>query len=162
MKSWRLAQTFLFVIFFCGGGHSFVASPAETTNGFTVTLRFGGTIALSPEATQTLYTNALALLRSSNFNSRAPRWEWKMNAILEGHRKTIAGDYLLVSFKEPQAFKTVGGEVSVREIVIGLNRSDYASSLYTIDDELRIVGHSKYSGGLCVQMLSAVKQIASR
>jgi hypothetical protein len=83
-----------------------------------------------------------------------------MSEILEGYRKTVSGKYLLVSFKEPRKIKTVGGEVSVREILIGLNRPDYASSLYTIDDEGRIVGHAKHSGPLCVEFLELAKKIS--
>ncbi len=83
-----------------------------------------------------------------------------MSEILQGYRKTVSGKYLLVSFKQPRKFKTVGGEINVREIIIGLNRPDYASSLYTIDDEGRIVAHTKYSGPLCVGLLEFVKRIA--
>ena len=99
-------------------------------------------------------------MESSNFNSRAPRGEWEASDILEGYRKTVSGKYLLVTFKEPQKFKTVGGEVSVKEIVIGLNGQYYASSLYTIDEELRIVGHAKYSGPMCVEVLKLVKKLS--
>jgi hypothetical protein len=48
----------------------------------------------------------------------------------------------------------------VKEIVIGLNGREYASSLYTIDEELRIVGHAKYSGPLCVEFLKLVKKLS--
>jgi hypothetical protein len=78
----------------------------------------------------------------------------------------------VVSLKVPQTIKTVGGEVIVREIVIGLNRpdsvaivegvsyADYASSLFTIDDEGRVVVHAKYSGLLCIDLMKLVKKIA--
>ncbi|GEM_PF-2526103 len=144
---------------------SLVGAAADTnqppsTNGFTLALRHGKEKALSHDAVQTLYSKAVELLESSNFNSRAPRWDWNISEILEGYRTTVSGKYVLVSFKEAQKIKTIGGELSVREIVIGLNRPDYASSLYTIDDEGRIVGHAKYSGLLCIELLKLVKKIA--
>ena len=127
---------------------------------YTVTLRYGKQRALAPEAIQALYSKAIEVLESSNFNSRAPRWQWNISKLHQDYRETVAGKYLLISFPAPQKMKTVGGEISVREILIGLNRSDYASSLFTIDDEGRIVGHGKYSGGLCIELLQVVKKIA--
>jgi hypothetical protein len=133
--------------------------PAST-DGFALTLRYGKETALIQEAVQPLFVKAVELLASSNFNSRAPLWKWNVSEILEGYRKTVSGKYCVVSFKEPRKIKTVGGEVSVREIIIGLNRPELADSLFTIDDEGRIVGHAKYSGPLCVEFLELVKKIA--
>ena len=135
-------------------------NPATTTNDYALTLQYGKAAAHTQEKLQPLYSKAVTLLESSNFNSRAPLWEWNISEILEGHRKTVSGRYFLVSFKEPRKIKTVGGEVRVREIVIGLNGREYASPLYTIDDEGRIVGHTKYSGPFCVEFLTLVKKIA--
>lgn len=132
---------------------------ADTESDYTLTLRYGKATPLSPEAVESLYAKTVELLETSNFNSRAPLWEWNMSEILEGYRRTVAGKYLLVSFNEPRTFKTIGGEVSVREIVIGLNRPDFASALFTIDDEGRIVGHAKYSGLLCIDFLKLAKKI---
>jgi hypothetical protein len=153
-----LLTSFLLLISLTCIANADTNQPAAT-NGFTLTLRYGEERALSQEVVQPLYSKAVELLESSNFNSRAPRWEWNMSEILEVHRKTVSGKYLLVSFKEPRKIKTVGGEITVREIIIGLNRTDYASSLFTIDDEGRIVGHAKYSGPLCVGLLQFVKKI---
>lgn len=129
-------------------------------NQFTLTLRFGTETATNQDVLQPVYAKAVELLESSNFNSHAPRWSWNVSEVLEGYRKTVSGKYLLVSFREPRKLKTLGGEVIVREIVIGLNRPDLASSLYTIDDEERIVAHTKYSGPLCVEFLKLVKRVA--
>ena len=138
--------------------------PAASKAAYTVTLRFGKQTPLTREAVQTLYSKALELLETSNFNFRL--------RVHEEYRQTVAGKYLLVSLKEPQKIKTVGGEVSVREIVIGLNRSnsiaivegvsyaDYASSLFTIDDEGRVVVHAKFSGQMCIELMKLVKKIA--
>jgi hypothetical protein len=46
----------------------------------------------------------------------------------------------------------------VAEIVIGLNRNDYASSLFTVDESGAVVGHAKYSGERCVEIMKAVTQ----
>lgn len=136
------------------------ANRPASTNTCALTLHYGKEMGRDQGTLQPLYSKAIELLESSNFNSRAPRWKWNMSEILEGYRKTVSGQYFLVSYKEPRKIKTVAGEVSVREIIIGLDRPDYASSFYTIDDEGRIVGHAKYSGPLCVEFLNLVKRIA--
>jgi hypothetical protein len=145
---------------FADESNSSTTTHAATTNDYALTLRYSKEAAHTKEKLQPLFSKAVTLLESSNFNSRAPLWDWNMDEILEGYRKTVSGRYFLVSFKEPRKIKTIGGEVSVREIVIGLNGREYASSLYTIDDEGRIVGHAKHSGLLCVEFLTLVKKIA--
>ena len=134
------------------------ASP----NDFALTLRHGKERVLSPEAVQTLFSKAAELLASSNFNSRGsrPGPDWDILRLHNEYRQTVSGKYLLVSFKKPRKTKTIGGEVSVSEIVIGLNRPDYASALFTVDEEGRIIGHAKYSGRLCVEFLKLVRKIA--
>ena len=151
--------------------------PTTSKADYTVALRFGKQTPLTQEAVQTLYSKALELLETSNFNSRAlnsPAFvrDGSISKLHEEYRQTVAGKYLLVSLKEPQKIRTVGGEVIVREIVIGLNRPDsiatvegvsyaeYASSLFTIDDEGRVVVHAKYSGLMCIELMKLVKKIA--
>ena len=151
-------------------------NPNQTTTpppNYAVVLHYGKETALTQEKAQLLYSKAVELLASSNFNSRAPRWDWSISKIHAEYRQTVSGKYLLVSFKTSRKIVTVEGEVSVREIVIGLNRpdsiaivggvsyADYASSLFTIDDEGRVVGHAKYSGPLCIELLKVVKKIAN-
>src|SRR5206468_2347595 len=127
--------------------------PAASKSDYTVTLRYGKETPSNPEAIQTLCSKAVDLLETSNFN-------WSISKLHEEYRQTVSGKYLIVSFKAPRRFATVAGEVSVGEIVIGLNRPDYASALFTIDDEGRVVGHAKYDGPKCIELLNAVKQIA--
>jgi hypothetical protein len=109
--------------------------PAASKSDYTVALHYEKEIPLNSEAVQTLYSNAVDLLETSNFNSRAPLWDWSISKLHEQYRQTVSGKYLIVSFKVPRKFATVGGEVSVREIVIGINRPDFASALFTIDGE---------------------------
>ncbi|MGB7160465.1 MAG: hypothetical protein WBD40_20535 [Tepidisphaeraceae bacterium] len=50
-------------------------------------------------------------------------------------------------------FKTVAGDVTVVEIIIGLNRPDtVASGLFTIDPQGRVIAHEKYAGMLPVEL----------
>jgi len=146
--------------------------PAASKADYTVALRFGKQTPVTQEEAQTLHSKALELLETSNFNSRTSALDWTISKIHEEYRQTVAGKYLLVSLNEPRRIKTVGGEVVVREIVIGLNRPDsiaivggvsyaeYASSLFTIDDEGRVVLHAKYSGLMCIELMKLVKKIA--
>ena len=146
--------------------------PAASKADYTVALRFGKQPPLSQEQVQTLHAKALELLETSNFNSRASLSHKSISEVHEEYRQTVAGRYLLVSLKGPQKIKTDGGEVIVREIVIGLNRpnniaivggvsyAEYASSLFTIDDEGRVIVHAKYSGPMCIELMKLAKKIA--
>ena len=121
-----------------------------------VELRYGAKAAPSQEAAQRLHAKAVELLESSQFNSRNPRWKRDPPKILDEYRQALSGKHFVVTYPQPQRVTTMGGEIGVRQIVIGLNRPDYANSLHTVDDEGRIVGHAKYSGPLCVEFLKLV------
>lgn len=118
---------------------------------------------LAPAESLTLYQQTMDILKSSNFNSRQAGGPLTNDIPLDQdrYRATIQqGKYLLVTFRDPVTVQTVGGAVTVREIVIGLNRTDYAGDLFTIDDENRLVTHGKYSGALCVQLMETVHKFA--
>jgi hypothetical protein len=138
---------------------------AASDSDYTVKLRYGKEIVLAEAATQTLYSNAVQLLETSNFNSTkhytgsGPNYE--VSRTQEAYRQTVSGKYLLVSFKKPRPVETVGGQVSVKEIVVGFNRSDYAYLLFTIDEEGRVITHEKYSGAMCVKLLQIVKGLVN-
>ena len=129
------------------------------TNDFALTLRYGNEVVLNQEAAQRLYSKAVELLESSNFNSSAPLWEWNVSEILEGYRKAVSGKHLLVSFEGPQAITTIGGEVSVRKIVIGLNRPDYGCTLYTVNDRVGIIGYTQHSALLGNELFDLVRKV---
>jgi hypothetical protein len=136
------------------------AAEPVATNGYVLTLRYPTEIKLNEAARENLYTNALRLVRTSNFNSEAPRWDWDMAKLREQYRQTTNGSYLRIVFTTPQKLKTVEGELMTREVVIGLKRPDYASGVFTLNERSALVGHSKYDGGMCVRMLDLVKAIA--
>ena len=130
--------------------------PALTPPDFTAKLHYGKEIALTPQAVQTLYSNAVKLLKSSNFNHS------DVSKVADDYRFTVSGSYLLISFKKLQNVKTVGGDVSVREIVIALNeRYGQRSELFTKDDGGHIFAHGKYSGPIIVEILKIAKELAS-
>ena len=139
--------------------------PVASDSDYIVKLRYGNEIMLSQSAVQTLYSNAVELLESSNFNSSksaARPQHMDIPDVQEDYRLDISGKYLLISFKEPRNIKTVGGEVSVREIVVGLNENFGRNELFTIDGEGRVVSHAKYSGAIFLKLLPIVKQIANQ
>jgi hypothetical protein len=110
-----------------------VAEPMPS--GVALDVRFDTHRSLTRDESQRLYGKALLLLESSNFNSSAPLWEWDMATVLAGYSDAVARNRLIITFAEPERISTVGGTIDVREIVIGLNRPDYASSLHTVDDQ---------------------------
>jgi hypothetical protein len=65
-----------------------------------------------------------------------------------------------VSFVSPVELSTVRGKIVVKEIVIGLNFPQYANSLHTLDATGRVVGHSKFSGMMGIELIDLVKGLA--
>ncbi len=97
---------------------------------------------------------AMDLVRSSNFNTvRHPEILKQSVPAIHGHyRRVAAGECLVVTYDEPVAVATVGGELSVFEIVVGLGDQDFAYTLFTVDREGRVVGHGKYSGTVLLDL----------
>jgi hypothetical protein len=126
----------------------------------SVVLRYPGTKALGADDTQRLRAKALEILHTSNFNSTAPLWEWDEAKTNLEYGAAVSRKHLLVTFPTPQTIETLGGKVVVKEIIIGLNNAQYASSLHTIDANGHIVGHAKYGGVLCIELLDLVKALA--
>jgi len=149
----------LFALFLNGYLHSARSAEAATT----VELQSQGKpIELSESAHKPLHEQALQLVRTSNFHSD-PGDEYHIftrRAVQSDYRKTVAGKFLVITFATPQKITTVGGEITVAEIVVGLNRDDYASSLFTIDESGRVIGHSKYSGERCIEILKTLKHFS--
>ena len=116
---------------------------------------------LDEKAETEIRSLALRLLGTSNFNSE--RHRDIMKATPQGtharYRRAVAGRYVLVSFEKARRIKTVGGEVEVVEVVIGLNRPEFAESLFTIDGEGRVVAHGKHSGVVAVGLAGKVKEM---
>lgn len=116
---------------------------------------------LSEKGQQALCQQAIQLVETSNFHSD-PGDQFhifKLPQVQSDYRREVAGKFLLIAFSTPRKIKTIGGEITVSEIVVGLNRDDYASSLFTIDESGRVLGHAKYAGERCIQLLNAVKQL---
>lgn len=128
----------------------------------SVVLRYPGTKALGADDAQRLEAKALEILHSSNFNSTLPRWEWDEAKTNLEYGAAVSRNHLLVTFPTPETVETLGGKVVVKEIIIGLNNAQYADSLHTIDESGRIVGHAKYSGMICIELLDLVKALVPR
>ncbi len=124
-----------------------------------VRLQYGGERQLDQATTQLLSSLTLELVGTSQFNSVAHQ-ALLNSSVREVHRRyraTVGGNYLLTSFEEPRAIETRGGKITMVEVVIGLNHRHYADSIFTIDDEGRVVEHAKYQGSKCVELLQRVR-----
>jgi hypothetical protein len=129
-----------------------------------VKLFYGKEITLTQPMMQELYSNAVILLKSSNFDSVKNNRGWddpefKVHALQEHYRQTIAADkYLVISFKEPLKMETVGGMVIANEIITEINRTA-SIGLYTVDDENRLVGHEMFNGSRFAKLMDLTEKI---
>jgi TusA-related sulfurtransferase len=102
---------------------------------------------LSPQAKEKIVAWAEKFLESANLNT-ANQPEILKQSVIEiqkRYRKTVRGDFLVVSFDQPVTFHTAGGDVKALEIIVGLNApNNVAIGLFTIDPDGRIVAHEKY------------------
>lgn len=129
----------------------------------TVTLRLHGGGKPTKAAEDTLRKLGMELLKSSNFNTAGHPGILKQSvpAIQDRYRRVVAGDCLVITYDSPVKVRTVGGEVSVFEIVIGLAHPESADGLFTIDGDGRIVAHEKYSGRIAMDLRKAANAGAS-
>jgi hypothetical protein len=125
-----------------------------------VVLRYSGNVPLSHDDARKLFRKSIEILQSSNFNSSNPKWEWDEAKINLEYGRAVSSRHVLVTFGKSQALKTIGGDITVRELVIGLNGSQYASSVHTVDNKGKVIGHAKYLGQLCVEIQEMANAIA--
>jgi hypothetical protein len=123
----------------------------------------GRKVSLPTAAQQELQELALRLLKSSNDNSGATgfRSGFTFTDVQRNYRETIAGSYLLVTFSTPQRIHTIGGDVTVSELVLGLNRPGGAGPLFTIEPSAPLVAQGQYAGELCVEILTTIKRLTN-
>ena len=105
----------------------------------------------------TLRGLAMDLVKSSNFNTVDHPEILKLSvpAVHERYRRLVAGDCLVVTFDQPVTVQTLGGEMAVFEIIVGLGESNFVHTLFTIDRDGRVVGHGKYSGTILLELRKA-------
>src|SRR5438128_2368729 len=122
-----------------------------------VKLVYPGGPALSQADADALSRLALKFVEGSNFNSGGshPRVfpAREEAARQERYREVVRGNYLVVTLPAVRSVQTVGGPVEVLEIVIGLNRPQYASSLHTITGRGRVIEHGKYPGNVGIELI---------
>ncbi len=63
-----------------------------------------------------------------------------------------------MSFLPSQKITTVGGEITAAEVVVGLRGPNGKNTVFTIDESGTIVGHSKYSGEVYLELKKIVAQ----
>jgi hypothetical protein len=104
------------------------------------------------------------LVKSSSFNTDAHPGILRQTASeIDAHyRQVLAGDCLIITYDRPVGVRTVGGDLSVSKIVIGLAHPEYADALFTLDSTGRVVAHEKYSGRTAVEVRRAVDSAGSR
>jgi len=101
----------------------------------------------------------LEVLKSANFNTvNEPQILRQGVPLIQDHyRAALASDYVLIRYDRPTAIETISGDIKVYDIVIGLARHDQViSSLFTVDDEGRVVSHEKYAGVLSHEVAKAL------
>ena len=126
----------------------------------TVTVRFPDVRDIAGKTQEKIYALSVGLLESSKLNSavHAKPFRGGIPRVQAKYRKTVSGRYLTITFHQSRKFKTLGGEITALEIVVGLNSADNADSLFTVDDKGRVVEHAKYSGTKGRELFNAIKK----
>lgn len=127
-----------------------------------VVLRYSANISLDRADARKLFGKSIEVLQSSNFNSSNSQWEWDEAEVNREYGRAVSGRHVLVTFSKPEIIKTIGGDITVREFVIGLNGSQYASSVHTLDEQRRVIGHAKYAGQLCIEIQELAHAVAMK
>ena len=128
----------------------------------SVVLRYSQDVALGEDESRKLFEKAMEILQSSNFNSSNPLWKWDEAKMNVEYGRAVSGRHVLVIFDKPEKIKTLGGLIDARELVIGLNGSQVASPVYTVDSAGKIIEHAKYLGQLCIEMMELAKDAAEK
>jgi hypothetical protein len=154
----RFYTTWVVALLLASSAYAASSQPAST-----VVLRHNGQTKVAGESADTLRKLGIRLLESSNFNTVShPRiMRLSIPTVQSQYRDVVAGDCMVITFDRPVKMHTVGGDVSVFEIVIGLRRPDYANALFTIDDQSRVASHGKYSGAIGIELRKAVPAVTS-
>jgi hypothetical protein len=151
------------VVFVCiliaFGAASRSAEILPSVDKATISLRYGSSVELSEDDSKRLLQQAMEILESSNFSSANPQWEWDYAKVSAEYEQAVSGRHLLVTFADAKKIRTIGGYVSVWKLIIGLNGSQYASPVHTVDGTGVVIGHAKYEGMLCVRLMDLVKEI---
>jgi hypothetical protein len=155
----RLALVFSIAV---AGASSSPGQDSPDVETFAVVLRYVERIPLGQDESRELLQKSMDILRSSNFNSSSPQWKWDQAKIDFEYGQSVSGKHVLITFGKAATIPTIGGHVSARELVIGLDSLEVASPVHTVDADGRIVGHAKYQGHLCAELAALVRQIAAR
>jgi hypothetical protein len=129
----------------------------------TVRFHHHGTTDVATGPVERLRKIGVELLESSNFNTALhPNVMHESVPMIHDHyRRVVSGDCMIIGYGHPVRLGTVGGEVIVYEIIIGLARPDYADAVFTIDDEGRIVEFGKFDGRIAVELRKMVPEPAA-
>ena len=167
----RLAPVVALLALLAGGaglttGAEGVAATAEATTAPAagkVVLHRAGQPEVDAATLKRLGDLSLDLLKSANFNTvtHAEMLRQSVPAVQARYRKVVAGDYLVVTYEQPMTVKTVGGEVTVYEIVIALLNQGPVG-VFTIDGGGRVVAHEKYGGRPDVEMRKVLRGAGGR
>lgn len=138
-------RTRLVIISLLAAAVSAVAADADRPR---LELYRAGPKELAPQSEATVVGWTETFLKSANFNTanQPEILKQSITAIHERYRTTIRADCFIVSYARPMKFKTIAGDVTVVEIIVGLNRPDsIASALFTVDPDGRLIAHEKYA-----------------
>lgn len=119
---------------------------------------------LNEKSQKKIAAQVIRLLKTSEFNSaRQPnRFQGGVARTQAYYRKTAGVSHLVLSFKKPQKFRTIGGEIEAAEVVIGLSHKSHHSSLFTVDPKGVVVEHSKESLDEGAGLLNEIRAVTDR
>ena len=149
-------------------------SAQQVGSGASVTVVLGGQTC-SPTNQSEIAVDAVALLKTSNFNSKdhsaGGMFTDGIHGVQARYRREVSRNYVAIAFPKSQHFDLIRGSADAEEIVIGLNfparssltnvanlpKGIQTSSIFTIDTEGRVIEHSMYSGVDAVKFADVIR-----
>jgi hypothetical protein len=106
-----------------------------------------------------LQEQIVALVQTSNFHSGPGDGFHVFTAagVQQDYRDVVAGgEYLLLVLSPAKKIGTVGGEIRVAEVVVGMRGPTGKNTVFTIDESGALVSHAKYSGEVYLELKKTV------
>jgi hypothetical protein len=142
-------------------------TKAATNASCRVVVHYGKDVTVTNAALAKQFeSDVLELIKSANYNSQKPhRGVWRhpesASAITSHYRDLIShGDYIVVTWAQPQHVNGVVGDVDVKEAIVELEKP--GAWMCIVDQDGRLSRLGKFSGKVLVHLEQAARGVSEQ